>query len=158
MKTLKSYLRILPLVFLVLLLNSCKKNEGKVYLRVINLMPANASMTVLDKNQKIPIDGTYHQVYSFVETDGVLVNAVSDSVLNWTPSSGIFPVWKRNVSFSRYFGEFEKMSGDSYYTLTLNYKIEYSKPFTYSEVLFPNLKITRLTYSDNSNLVYSPSE
>ena len=69
----------------------------------------------------------------------------------------------RRRSLDRYFGEFEKLPGESYYTLTLGYRVEYSKPFVYSwlkdmvdkSYVYHNVEYT---YTDNSKLEYSPKE
>jgi hypothetical protein len=158
MKALKIYYRFLPLISSAILLWGCEKNEGKIYLRVVNLITTHSEITVGDKEKVIPADGKYHLVNSFVETEFKLLNVTWDSVTNWNTACYLDPIWYKDITVSRFFGEFERLPGDSYYTLTLKYKIEYSKPFKYIGIWFKDYDIIRLTYKDNSTLIYSPTE
>ena len=132
--------------------------RSAIYLRVVNSLGVESFISVKDKEKEIPVDGKYHQVYSYVETNYKLMNVVWDSVTNWTPDCILEQVWKTDVSLDRYFGEFERLPMDSYYTLTLNFKIEYSEPFKYNWPWFLDWDNITFTYSDDSNLSYSPAE
>ena len=146
-----SYQPILLLFFLVLpVLTCCEKKEGKKYLRIVNSIKVESAPVVRDSKDAIPIDGNYHEVYGYLETEYKLLNVVWDSVTNWTPACILERVWVTNRTVNSYFGDFEILPDDRYYTLTLNYKIEYSDKIEYAWL--PGWKNITFTYSDNSIL------
>jgi len=134
-------------------------------LRVINSFDVGSSIIVKDTYNEIPADGNYYEASGYIETEYNLLNVVWDSITNWTPDCILEQVWRTNKTVDKYFGEFEKLPEDSYYTLNLKYKIEYSDPIVYSwldeySYLVSKVRITyynlNFTYSDNSTLSYSP--
>lgn len=146
-----SYQPILILFLLVLpVLTCCEKKEGKKYLRIVNSIKANSNPVVRDCKNEIPIDGNYHEVSGYLETEYKLLNVVWDSVTNWTSACILERVWVTNRTVNGYFGDFEKLPDDIYYTLTLNYKIEYSALIEYAWL--PLWKNITFDYSDNSIL------
>jgi len=157
--------RLLLLFFLFsVCLCSCEKKEGKTFLRVLSNINADASITVKDANSIIPVDSNYHEVSGYIETEYKLFDVVWDSITNWTPNCILERVWRTNRTVNRYFGDIEKLPEDHYYTLLLQYKIEYSDPIVYSwlneySYRVSNVKYTyynlTFTYSDNSSLTYT---
>lgn len=158
---------ILAVSFLpVLLLAGCEKKEGKIYLCLVNSIKAKSDIVVRDSKGEIPLDGDYHEVSGYLETEYKLYDVVWDSVTNWTTNCILEQVWLTNRTVNKYFGDFEKLPDDSYYTLTLKYKIDYSDPKDYSwlddfSYQVSNIRATYynivFTYSDNSILSSSPA-
>lgn len=131
-------------------ISGCEKEEGKIYLKVINQINAETEIVVRDSKSQIPADGNFHEVTGYLEAEYKLFNVVWDSVTNWTPACILERTWRTNRSISAYFGDFEKLPEDNHYTLTLKYKIEYSKPVEYAWLKsWYNIVFT---YSDNSTL------
>jgi hypothetical protein len=159
--------KILPLCLLfIFIFQSCEKKEGKIYLRIINSINDSSQVVVKDSQKEIPLDGKYYEVSGYLETEYKLLNVVWDSVTNWTHYCILEQTWRTNRTVNRYFGDFEKLPEDSYYTLNLKYKIEYSEPVVYSwldqySYLASNVKATyyniTFKYLDNSSLSYSPA-
>lgn len=155
------YLKTVTLLSLVFpLLVSCEKNEGKIYLKVIDSINTESQIAVNDSKNEIPVDGNYHEVSGYLEAKYKLLNVPYDSVTNWTPACVIEQVTMVKRSLNHYFGDFEKFPDDSYYTLILEYKREQTEPAInkYLKSGF-NLDIIEVifSYSDNSSLSYSPA-
>ena len=156
---------ITPLILIIatFFLHGCEEKQGEVYIRVINKTGPGNDVFVKDQAKEIPADGKFYPATGYIETRYILKDVVWDSVVNWKPSCPLEQLWRTDRALNRYFGEFEKLPGDSYYTLILGYKVEYSKPFAYSWLkdLYDKLYIylnVEYTYTDNSKLEYSPKE
>jgi hypothetical protein len=163
MRSFRKYSTLLLPVFLILLLPSCEQKEGAIHIRIINRLGNNAEILVKDREKEIPADGKYHLCTGYIETQYTLTDVVWDSVLNWKPTCPVEQLWRTEKSLDRYFGEFEKLPWESWYTLTLDYNVEYSEPIVYSWLkdiydktyTYYNIEYT---YIDNSKLEYSPKE
>jgi hypothetical protein len=134
------------------ILTGCDKKEGKTYLRVINSFDVGSEIIVKDNKHEIPVDGNYYEASGYLETKYKLLNVAYDSLFYRTPTVIADTVFKKNITVSGYFGDFEMLPHDSYYTLTLNYKIEYGDPWN----LGNNWHFIIINYLDNSKLSYSP--
>lgn len=148
----------MPFLLISQLVVSCKKNEGKIYLRVISEINTESKIIINDSKNEIPADGNYHEVSGYLEAKYKLLNVPYDSVTNWTPSCIIEQVTMVTRSLSRYFGDFEKLPEDSYYTLKLGYLREQSEP-AINQYLKSGFGIDIIqvifTYTDKSSLSYS---
>ena len=157
------FIAFLVLIISALFLHGCEEKQGEVYIRVINKTGPGNEVFVKDQAKEIPVDGKFHPAAGYIETRYVLKNVVWNSVVNWKPTCPLEQLWWTDRALNRYFGEFEKLPGDSYYTLTLDYRVEYSKPFVYSwlkdmidkSYIYNNVVYT---YIDDSKLEYSPEE
>jgi hypothetical protein len=149
----KNHLTISALLLLVIIvLSGCEKKEGKIYVRVKDSFKVESEIFVKDSKNEIPADGKYHEATGYLEAEYKLKNVAYDSLFYRTPTIIADTVFKKNITVSGYYGDFEKLPDDSYYTLNLNYKIEYGDPWN----LGNNWHFIILSYKDSSKLSYSP--
>lgn len=153
MKISGNLFKIIISLLSISIIPGCEKEVGKIHLKVINQINAETEIVVRDSKTQIPADGNFHEVTGYLEAEYKLFNVVWDSVTNWTPQCILERTWKTNRTISAYFGDFEKLPVENYYTLILKYKIEYSDPVEYSWLeSWYNIVFT---YSDNSTLTSS---
>jgi hypothetical protein len=140
------------LILALIVLSGCEENEGKIYLRVITSFNVQSEIFVKDSKKEIPADGEYYEAVGYLEAEYKLMNVPYDSLFYRTPTVIADTVFKKNITVSGYYGDFEKLPHDSYYTLNLNYKIEYGDPWN----LGNNWHFIIISYKDSSKLSYSP--
>lgn len=155
MKLKKHFATIIFPFLIVLLFISCEKKEGKMYLRVINSLNTASEISVKDSKSDIPVDGNYYEVSGYLETEYKLLDLKYDSLASRYPGELADTVFTKDIILNRYFGDFEKLPGESYYTLNLRYNVVLEKsPYTYDLIKYWYLWV--YTYTDLSTLSYSP--
>lgn len=107
-------IRLLLILILVIFCSCKKEKNGKFFLKVVP--PTDTTIIKLKINDAVglvPIDNSFH----LVETRLELTYDLKQVFVNMHFSDSIFS----NVSVTRYFGEFEKVTKDQFYTLTIKY-------------------------------------
>ncbi len=132
---------------------SCKKENGHTFLRIIPVIDTSiTSLNVSDANGSLIIDGNYHEVNSRLELSYVLNNMVEYEEIGWTQEAVYDHYTYSDFAISKYFGEFEKLEDDRYYTLNISYISEKSDPI-YNN--FTGYYFYSLQYYDKSKMIYS---
>jgi len=152
------------LIFTLIIFYGCKKEEGQVFLRVIQPADTNiTSLTVSDANGTVPVDGNYHEVFNRIELSYVLKNMLKYEVLDWNPQMVYDQYTYSDYSINEYLGEFEKIKKDGYYTLNISYfenksDAIYSKPIYTQWGTFGDYYFYSYNYLDNTILTFSLQE
>ncbi|OFX34155.1 MAG: hypothetical protein A2X08_03650 [Bacteroidetes bacterium GWA2_32_17] len=151
---------IIFFIFLFLVL-SCKKENVHIFLRVIPITDTSIiSLNVADASGPFIIDGNYYEVNSRLELSYVLNNMVKYEVKDWTPQLTLYHYQYQDFAINEYFGEFEKIKEDGYYTLNISYQtikddLLYVKPMVTVYGTYPGYYFWPFYYYDSSKLSFS---
>lgn len=142
-------------IILLILLQSCKKEEGRFFLRVIPPTDSTiSSITISDAQKTIAIDSHFYQVEKYLKISYELHQAIKYEIKDWNSSIHYNQFTYENIVINEYLGEFEKGEKDKYYTLVLSYKIDKGDPIlnTYAT---PNYYFYAYDYYDESKLTWT---
>ena len=159
MKLLYKYIFLFIFTFLIVF--GCKKDNGKTFLRVIQTTDTSIiSLNVADVNGSVIIDGNYHKVENQLELTYILNNMVKYEVKDWTPQLTLYHYQYQDFAINKYFGEFEKINEDGYYTLNISYltvkeALLYVDPMVTVYGTYPGYYFWPFNYYDNSKLSFS---
>lgn len=148
---------LISLIFIL----GCKKENGHVFLRIIQTSDTSiTSLNVSDANGNVTIDGKYHEVYTRLELIYLLKKKIEFEIKDWTPQMPESKFTYFNYSINKYFGEFEKLKKDGYFTLNISYLISksepiYNKPIYTQWGTFGDYYFYSYDYSDSSKLSFS---
>jgi len=144
------------LLFLISFFSTgCQKEDGTVYLRVIDSLDIPATVSVQDKNHAITVDGTYYPVDDFLQVNYTLLQVTTDSITQCSEaySSLLSQTTIKDYKIGEYFGEFVRDHPKIYYTLILKCREEIQGPAEYTYL--PGIYYISFYYFDNSTLTYS---
>jgi len=138
-----------------LIITSCKKEEGRFFLRIIP--PADStisSLTVSDAQKTIQADSNYYPVEKYLKINYELHQAIKYEIKDWTSSIPYNQYTYEDVTIKEYLGEFEKREKDKYYTLIISYRIDKGEPIlnTYAN---PSYYFYAYDYYDESKLTWT---
>ncbi len=139
----------------ILLFISCKKEEGRFFLRIIPATDSSiTSLVVSDAQKNIQADSNFYPVEKHLKISYTLHQAVKYEIKDWTSSIPYNQYTYEDVSISEYLGEFEKGEKDKYYTLVISYRSDKGDPIlnTYAT---PNYYFYAYDYYDESKLTWT---
>jgi hypothetical protein len=149
-------------IFLLIILFSCKKENGTFFLRIIPPTDTTIiSLQVTDADGNFPIDGNFHEVNNRIELSYELKNLIKYETIDWTPQMIYDHYTYSDFPINKYVGELENVKQDRYYTLNISYTYSKSDPIYVEPIhtqwgaVYGDYYFYSYDYFDNSSLTFS---